>query len=58
MFAAFQVGSAFGPPIMGSWFDRTGNYIGALWMLTGVVLLGTILITLLGRYPDFKPGRS
>jgi len=55
MFAAFQVGSAFGPPIMGAWFDRVGNYFGALWMLTGVVLLGTILITLLGRYPDFKP---
>jgi len=58
MFAAFQVGSAFGPPIMGAWFDRTGNYVGALWLLTGVVLLGTILITLLGRYPDFEPDRS
>jgi MFS family permease len=58
MFAAFQVGSAFGPPIMGAWFDRVGNYIGALWMLTGVVLLGTLLITLLGKYPDFEPDRS
>jgi len=58
MFAAFQVGSAFGPPIMGAWFDQVGNYIGALWMLTGVVLLGTLLITLLGKYPDFEPDRS
>ena len=57
MFAAFQVGSAFGPPIMGAWYDRAGNYVGVLWVLTGVVLLGTILITLLGRYPDFKPDR-
>ena len=57
MFAAFQVGSAFGPPIMGAWYDRAGTYVGVLWVLTGVVLLGTILITLLGRYPDFKPDR-
>jgi len=56
MFAAFQVGSAFGPPIMGAWFDQAGNYVGVLWLLTGVVLLGTILITLLGRYPAFEPG--
>lgn len=58
MFEAFQVGSAFGPPIMGAYFDKAGNYVGALWMLTGVVLLGTLLITLLGTYPDFKPDRS
>jgi MFS family permease len=58
MFAAFQVGSAFGPPIMGAWYDRAGNYVGVLWVLAGVVLLGTILITLLGRYPDFEPDRS
>lgn len=58
MFAAFQVGSAFGPPIMGAWFDHAGNYIGALWVLSGVALAGTILITLLGKYPDFKPDCS
>jgi MFS family permease len=58
MFAAFQVGSAFGPPIMGAYFDQAGNYVGALWMLTGVVLLGTFLITLLGKYPDLKPEPS
>lgn len=52
MFAAFQVGSAFGPPIMGAWHDAMGDYVGALWGLVGVVGIGTFLITLLGPYPD------
>ncbi len=58
MFAAFQVGSAFGPPIMGGYYDKAGDYIGVLWVLTGVVLLGTVLITLLGKYPDLRPEES
>jgi predicted MFS family arabinose efflux permease len=52
MFAAFQVGSAFGPPVMGAYYDAVGNYAGALWALVGVVGIGTFLITLLGPYPD------
>jgi MFS family permease len=52
MFAAFQVGSAFGPPVMGAYYDAVGNYVGALWALVGVVGIGTFLITLLGPYPD------
>ncbi len=52
MFAAFQIGSAFGPPILGVYFDHMGNYIGALWLLSGIATIGTILIALLGPYPD------
>jgi MFS family permease len=54
MFAAFQIGSAFGPPLMGFYYDRAGNYIGALWVIAGIVLAGTVLIVLLGRYPDLR----
>lgn len=51
MFAAFQLGSAFGAPAMGLYYDRFGNYVGALWGLTGVVFLGAVLISRLGPYP-------
>ncbi len=52
MFAAFQLGSAFGAPAMGIYFDRVGNYINALWVLTGVVFVAVVLIARLGPYPD------
>ncbi len=51
MFAAFQLGSAFGAPAMGLYYDRFGNYVGALWVLTAVVFLGAVLISRLGPYP-------
>ena len=52
MFAAFQLGSMAGSPLMGLYHDRAGDYIGALWVVAGIVLVGTILIVLLGPYPD------
>ena len=51
MFAAFQLGSMIGAPLMGLYYDRAGNYIGALWVVAGIVVIGTILIALLGPYP-------
>jgi MFS family permease len=54
MFAAFQFGSAFAAPLMGIYYDRIGDYIGALWFVAGLVLLGIILILLLPPYPDTK----
>jgi len=57
MFAAFQFGSAFGPPMMGLYFDRTGNYIGALWVLAAIAMTGAILIALLGPYPDLNKNK-
>lgn len=51
MFGAFQLGSAFGAPAMGLYYDRVGNYVGALWVLVGVVFLGVVLISRLGPYP-------
>jgi MFS family permease len=51
MFSAFQLGSAFGAPLMGAYHDSAGDYIGALWLVASLVLIGTILITVLGPYP-------
>jgi predicted MFS family arabinose efflux permease len=51
MFAAFQFGSAFGAPLMGVYYDNVGNYIGALWFIAIIVLIGTILIATLEPYP-------
>ena len=56
MFAAFQLGSMIGAPLMGLYYDRAGNYIGALWVVAGIVVIGTILIALLGPYPERRPG--
>ncbi|MCY4364021.1 MAG: MFS transporter [Gammaproteobacteria bacterium] len=52
MFAAFQLGSMVGSPLMGLYYDRAGDYIGALWVVAAIVLVGTVLIVLLGPYPD------
>ena len=52
MFAAFQLGSMAGSPLMGLYHDRAGDYIGALWVVAAIVLVGTVLIVLLGPYPD------
>jgi MFS family permease len=54
MFAAFQLGSAGGAYAMGAWFDRAGDYINALWVVAALVALGTLLIALLGKYPDLE----
>lgn len=54
VFSAFQLGSALGPLAMGIFYDETGNYIGALWVLTVIVTVGTILIAILGRYPNLS----
>lgn len=47
MFAAFQIGAVFGAPLMGFYHDLAGDYVGALWMLAGIVTLGAIVIALL-----------
>lgn len=51
MFGAFQLGSAFGAPAMGLYYEQAGNYVGALWVLVGIVFVAVILIARLGPYP-------
>ncbi len=57
MFAAFQLGSAFGAPLMGVYHDKAGNYIGALWLVAFIVLIGTCLIVMLGPYPNLEENK-
>lgn len=52
MFSAFQLGSMAGSPMMGLYHDHAGNYAGALWVVAALVAVGTVLIALLGPYPD------
>jgi MFS family permease len=52
MFGAFQLGSAISAPLMGYYFDSHGDYIGALWGIVVLVLLGALLIAKLSPYPD------
>jgi MFS family permease len=52
MFAGFQLGSAISAPMMGYYHDSTGNYVGALWGVAALVILGAILIALLPPYPE------
>lgn len=52
MFGAFQLGSAISAPLMGYYFDSHGDYIGALWGVVVLVLLGAVLIAKLSPYPE------
>ena len=58
MFAAFQLGSAAGAYVMGAYYDQAGNYIGALWVVSGLAVISTLLIVLLGPYPNLKAERD
>jgi len=58
MFAAFQLGSGAGAYAMGLYYDYAGDYLGALWMVTGLVVISTVLIVLLGPYPAVEPDRA
>ncbi len=54
MFGAFQLGSGAGAYAMGAYYDAAGDYLGALWVVSGLVLVSTVLIALLGPYPDLE----
>ncbi len=56
MFGAFQLGSAIAAPAMGYYHDTNGDYVGALWAITALVLLGAGLIAALSPYPDETTG--
>ncbi len=54
LFAAFALGGALGPLIMGAGFDRTGSYRGPLVGFFLAILLATVLMTRIGPY-RFRP---
>ena len=57
IFAAFTVGSGVGPLIMGTSFDLTGNYNGALVEFVVALLISIGLISQLGPYRYYAQGR-
>ena len=58
MFAAFQLGSAVGPPALGRYYVLAGDYVNALWVLAVLGLVAAILVAALGKYPDLGRGQS
>lgn len=52
MFGSFQLGSGVGAYAMGAWYDHAGNYLGALWVVSGLAVISTLLIARLGPYPN------
>ena len=58
MFAGFQLGSAISAPMMGYYHDTVGDYVGALWLVAGLVTLSAILIALLPPYPKDSPRKA
>ena len=58
MFAAFQLGSAVGPPAMGRYYVVAGDYVNALWVLAALGLAAAVLVASLGRYPRLEHGAS
>jgi len=51
-YAAFQVGCAIGPLLMGLTFDRTGNYQLGLILVAAAVAFGGTLLLRLPAYPQ------
>jgi len=58
MFAAFQLGSAVGPPGLGRYYVVAGDYVNALWVLAVLGLIAAILVASLGKYPDLDRSPS
>ena len=54
MLSAFQLGGAIGAPLMGYYHDKSGDYIGMLWVLVAAGVVSTILIAILGEYPKLE----
>ena len=54
MFSAFMIGGAIGPAALGLYYDRVGDYTGALYVLPGMIVVATALVAYLGPYPDFR----
>jgi len=54
IFGALMVGSAIGPFLLGLGYDASGNYDSALMWSAAGLLLTTVLLVILPRYPEFE----
>lgn len=54
LYAAFAIGAAMAPGIFGYTYDTLGNY-NAVFLISAVLfLIGSLMLLLLGKYPDFE----
>jgi MFS family permease len=53
VFAAFLVGSAIGPYLLGAAFDILGSYGLALYLCAAALIVVIALLLLLPRFPSF-----
>jgi sugar phosphate permease len=51
-YSAYKVGAATGPLLMGVAYDFVGRYDEVLWAMSGVLLLGCVLVALLRPFPE------
>ena len=54
VFAAFLLGSAIGPYLLGAAFDVLGNYNRALYFCAATLIIVTTLLLLLPQFPSFR----
>ena len=55
LLAAFILGSAFGPPLMGFGYDTTGSYTAPLSLNAGIIFTAAGLMLWLPAYPQPNP---
>lgn len=53
LWAAFAIGAAIAPSILGAVYDSTGGYEIAFFALGIVFILGSLMLLPLGKYPTF-----
>ena len=51
-YSAYKVGAATGPLFMGVAFDLVGRYDEILWAMSGILLIGCVLVAMLKPYPE------
>ncbi len=51
-YSAYKVGAATGPLLMGIAYDYVGRYDEVLWVMSGVLLFGCVLMLLLKPFPE------
>lgn len=58
LYALFFIAAGLGPSLMAHRFDRTGSYGSISLLFCGLLAFASVVILLLGRYPDFTQASS
>jgi len=56
-FVFFAVGSGLAPALFGWWFDFSGNYVLILYISAVLFVLGSLMMLVMGKYPDFEKAK-